>query len=318
LFLFLIVCFVCFAKMKYIIAVIILAIVAASVNGDNVRFKDKVVLVTGGTSGIGYQTALQFAQEGARVIICARDSQKEHYSGADAVKKITDDEVVKKNGGTVRFVQTDVTNSAQVKALFDDIRAQEKTLDIAVNNAGISGPRGKLDETAKYTYTQYDPIINNVYGVMNCIAEEEAMMFKNGINGSIVNVAAVHGITPDSHYPLYSASKYAIIGLGNSVALNHIDGANGTYIRVNNVAPSTVATPFAFNRVKACQPWEGDWITEDSQIWQEALPSVVEHIPMSRVGRPNEVANTILWLCTEDAIHISGDTITVDGGYWAV
>jgi len=302
--------------MKWI-AVVAVAVLAACVCADDIRFKDKVVLVTGGTSGIGYQTALQFAQEGAKVVICARDSQPDHYSGDKAVTDIMNDETVKANGGSVRFVKTDVRVEDEVKALFEDIMNTEKTLDIAINNAGISGPKGDLLSTTQYT--DYDPIENNVYGVIRCIAEEEAIMMANNINGSIVNVAGVNGVTPNARYPRLSAAEYAIIGLGKSVALQHITGMDGPYIRVNQVLPGTIATPFTFNTVKeGQQPWEGDWITEDSDVWKNAIPEVVKHIPMQRVGRPEEVAKTILWLCTEEAEFISGDNILVDGGVWAV
>jgi len=303
--------------MKWIIAVFAVAFMAACVNGDEVRFQDKVVLVTGGTSGIGYQTALQFAQEGAHVIICARDSQPQHYSGAKAVKSINADKTVQQNKGKVRFVKADVSKAADVSALFKNITKEEGYIDIAVNSAGISGPLGKLAETDKYTETEHDPIVNNVYGTMRCIAEEENIMVQKGINGTIINIAAIEGITPNSTMPRFSAAAHAIIGLGKGIALSHITGLNGPYIRVNSVLPARTATPFAFNLVKGCQPWEGNWTTEDSEAWKEALPGIVEHIPMGRVARPKEVANTILWLCTEEAVYISADVVTVDGGFWA-
>jgi len=304
--------------MKCILAVFAVAVLAACVNGA-VRFKGKTVLVTGGTSGIGYQTALQFAQEGAAVIICGRDVNKEHYSGEKAAKAINDDTLVSANHGSARFVKADVSKAEDVDNLFADIMKKEGTLDIAINNAGISGPVGKLGDTDKYTLGEHDPILNNFYGTMRCIAKEEEIMVGQNINGSIVNVAAVDGYTANSNLPLFSASKYAIIGLSHSLALKHLTGEDGPYIRVNSVAPTTTATPHAFNLVKKDkQPWEGDWVTEDSKEWKEALPKIVEHIPMGRIGRPNEVANTILWLCTDDAEFISGDIIGVDGGYWAM
>jgi len=305
-------------KMKWIVVVAAVAFVAACVSGANIRFKDKVVLVTGGTSGIGYQTALQFAQEGARVIICARDKNPTHYSGKRAVAAIQADATVKANGGTVRFIQADVSKEQDTKNMFEDIFANEGAIDIAVNNAGISGPLGKLGDTAEFTGGEHDPIVNNLYGAIRCISYEEANMVNYSTNGTIINVVGIEGITPNSTLPRYAAASHAIIGLGKGVALQHITGLDGPYIRCNIVCPARTATPFAFNMVKpGKQPWEGDWITEDSKEWEEALPGLVEHIPMGRVARPNEVANTILWLCTEDAIHISGDVITVDGGFWA-
>jgi len=303
--------------MKWFIAVAAVAVFAACANAQT-RFQDKIVLVTGGSSGIGYQTALQFAQEGAHVIICARDSDTAHYSGDAAVEAINNDETVKQNHGFARFVKADVSKEDDVAHLFADIREKEGYLDIAVNNAGISGPVGHLLETVQYTVTAHDPIVNNLYGVIRCIGEEEALFMEKSINGSIVSVSAIEGITPASNMPRYSAAAHAIVGLTKSVAMNHITGEDGVYIRANVVCPGRTATPFAFNLVKEKdQPWEGEWVTEDSDTWKNALPSVVEHIPMARVARPNEIANTILWLCTEDADYISGDTLTVDGGVWA-
>jgi len=304
--------------MKWFIAVVAVAALAVSINAE-ARFKEKIVLVTGGSSGIGFQTALQFAQEGAHVIIVARDSQKEHYNGTSAAQMINDDPDVKVNLGSARFYQADVSKTDQVRGLFDDIRAKEGTLDIAVNGAGISGPLGHIAETASYTLGEHDPILNNVYGVMNCLAYEEWLMNEKGVNGSIVNIASIQGVNPNSTLPRYVASKNAIIGLSKSLALKHITGDGDYFIRVNCVAPGITATPFLFNQVKPKQqPWEGEWVTEDSDTWKKAYPGVVMHTPMMRVARPSEIANTILWLCTEDAHHISGDVLIVDGGFWAL
>jgi len=303
--------------MKWFIAVVAVAVMTACVSAD-VRFKNKVVLVTGGSSGIGFQTALQFAQEGASVIIAARDSQKEHYSGDQAVKAITDDETVKANGGDARFVQCDVSKTDQVAALFDNIRQNENALDIAVNGAGISGPLGHIAETSEFTLGVHDPILNNLYGVMNCLPFEEQIMMEKAVNASIVNIAAIQGVTPNSTLPRYTAAAHAIVGLTKSLALKHITGEDGFFIRVNAIAPGVTATPFAFNMVKSKQqPWEGEWVTEDSDTWKNALAGVVLHTPMQRVARPSEIANAILWLCTEDAVHVSADTLIVDGGFWA-
>jgi len=303
--------------MKCIIAVIAVALFAACVNAGDYRFQDKVILVTGGSSGIGFQTALMFAQEGGHVIITARDSNTEHYSLDNATKTINEDPAVALSGGTIRSFQADVSDPVQAKKLFDNIRATEGVLHIAVNGAGISGPIGHLAETSEYTMGEHDPIKNNVYSAMYALLYEELIMFENRVNGSIVNIAAIQGITPNSTIPRYVASKHAIIGLAKSIGLRHITGEDGVYIRVNNIAPGITATPLLFNMVKGSQPWEGEWVTEDSETWKNALGGVVEHTPMGRVARPSEVASTILWLCTEDASYISAATILVDGGFWA-
>jgi len=309
-------------KMKSIIAVVVAAVLIACVSAGQTRFVGKIVLVTGGSSGIGYQTALQFAQEGAEVVITARDSVPDHHSGDKAAKAINEDPLVKSSKGKARFFKADLTVATDVQKLFNDIRAKEGKLDFAVNAAGISGPIGSLAETAKYReYAQYDPVENNVYALLRAIAEEEALMVEKNISGSIVNVAAIEGVTPSVKLPRYGASKYATIGITNSIALTHITGDPAPYIRINSVAPACVGTPFLYNQAKYYasnqQPWEGDYITNESQVWKESVGNFTAPVPMARVAEPKEVANTILWLCTDEAIHISADTVIVDGGVWS-
>lgn len=303
--------------MKNIVAVLAVAVFALCVSADP-RFTDKIVLVTGGSSGIGYQTALQFAQEGARVVITARDSHPKQYTGAAAAEAINNDAQVKTSGGEARFIKADLTVESDVQALFKDIRSTEGKLDIAVNAAGISGPMGGLLETAEYT--DYDPILNNVYALMRPLAEEEAIMVEKNITGVIVNIAAVEGITASSLLPRFSAAAHSIIGITNSLALTHITGTANPYIRMNTVAPGRTLTPFLFNQAKYYakhqQPFEGEFITEDNKIWIESQGNFTAKVPMERAARPFEVANLILWLCTDDAMHISADTIIVDGGIW--
>jgi len=308
--------------MKSIVAVIVVAVLAAIVCAEP-RFKDKIVLVTGGTSGIGYQTALKFAQEGAHVIITARDSNTEHYSGEKAVTAIKDDELVKQNNGDVRFVKADLTEADDVKNLFDDIIAKEVVIHFAVNAAGISGPLGKIGDTNEYTGTQYDPIANNVYSLLRAIAEEEEIMVQNNISGVIISVAGVEGVLPTPRFARYGASKYAIIGIAKSVALSHVAVDTPPYIRSNIIAPGPTATPLLFNQAKyyvdGTQPWAGEFIdSEDNPIWQESAGNFTGKIPMGRIAQPAEIANTILWLCTDEAYHIDGDVIIADGGQWAV
>jgi len=308
--------------MKCVVAVLVVAVLAACVCAEP-RFTDKIALVTGGTSGIGYQTALQFAQEGAKVIIVARDSNPEHYSGEKAVTAIKADPQVQANHGDVRFIQGDLSRADDVKRVFDDIMANETVIHIAVNAAGISGPLGRLGDTNDYSGGQYDPILNNVYSMLRSIAEEEYIMLSNNISGVIISVAGVEGVLPTPRFARYGASKYSIIGIAKSVALVHVAVDNPPYIRSNIVAPGPVATPLLFNQAKyyasGDQPWVGDFIdSETNPIWVESAGNFTGKIPMGRIGQPNEVANTILWLCTDDAYHVDGDVIIVDGGQWAV
>ena len=306
--------------MKNIAAFVAVAMLVACVSAD-ARFKDKVVLVTGGSSGIGYQTALQFAQEGAKVVIAARGI---HASLEKAKQQINEDKDVIANGGGAFPFQGDMTDMKKVEALFKFIKedpALEK-LDIAINGAGISGPLGKMGEM-KYTYTENDPVMNNVYATLNCLAKEEEMMVMTNTSGVILTISAVEGLRPSSFYPRFAASKYALIGLSHSIALRHITGIDGPYIRANVVCPGPTATRQLFNKAKFFtdkpqQPWEGSEVTEDSKVWKDHEGNFTAHVPMGRIARPNEVANTILWLCTDEAVHISGDSISVDGGMWAI
>jgi len=309
--------------MKSVIALFAVAVLIACVSATQTRFKDKIILVTGGSSGIGYQTALQFAQEGGRVIIAARDRNTQFYSVQKAVEAIKNDATVKQNKGEIRGVKADLSTAQDVENLFNDIRKTEGRIDFAVNAAGISGPMGTIGDTAKYIYTPNDPISNNYYATLRAIAEEEALMVEKMIDGVIVNVIDIVGITPGTASPFYAASKYATVGLSNSIALCHIDATQPPYIRSVGVAPGPIGTPLLYNRAKfyykGQQPWEGDFINNDqSPIWKESVGNFTDSVPMGRIGKTKEVADTILWLCTEDALFISGSTVTVDGGIWAV
>ena len=283
------------------------------------RFKGKKVLVTGGSSGIGFQTALEFAREGATVVFCSRDSHPTWFNGTAAETRINSDETVKATGGRARWVKADVSSAPDVKALFESIRAEEGLLDIAVNCAGISGPIGVISETGKYAQGEHDPIAVNLYGVLRCMAEEESMMLEGNISGAIVNVASLDGLLGAPTGSMYSASKFGVVGATKSMALAHITG--GPYIRANAVAPGPVATPLFFNQVKmdeyGQQPWEGELVTEDSALWQKYKGDTEDVVPMHALARPKQIADPILWLCSDEAAKVSGDTLIVDGGIWA-
>lgn len=309
--------------MKGIVAVCAVALLVACAYADPSELKGKIVLVTGGTSGIGFQSALQFAQNGARVIIVARDSDPKHYSGDAAVTAIKNDPTVQAAGGDVRFIKADVSKTTDVDKLFKDILANEGKIEIAVNAAGISGPIGKMDETAEFTETEHDPILNNLYSTIYCMAYEEDIMVTQNISGVILNICGLEGVNPDLMTPRNGASKFSIVGLTKSVAVEHVDATKSPYIRVNAVAPGATATPLLFQKAKhlvnpKLQPWDEPYVTEDSDIWKQSVGNFTHSVPMARIGRPEEIANTIVWLCTDDAYQITADVIIVDGGLWAV
>jgi len=302
--------------------VFVVALLAACAFAD-VRFTGKIVVVTGGSSGIGFQTALQFAREGAHVIITARDSNPKAYSLASAAEKIKNDKEVIQNKGSIRYVAGDMSNAKDVLNFFTNIRNTEGKIDLAVNAAGITGPMGKIGDTSKYSGSPNDPILNNYYATVRAMSEEEKLMVEKNIDhGAIINVADFYGLHPLGTLPLYSASKYAIIGASNSVALQHIDATQPPYIRVVTVTPGPVNTPMLHQRAKYYatkqQPFEGEFIKEDNPIWKSSIGNFTKIVPMARLAEPEEIANTILWLCTPDAVHISGSTVTVDGGLLAI
>ncbi|MCI0444461.1 glucose 1-dehydrogenase [bacterium] len=243
------------------------------------RFENKVALITGGSSGIGRSTAFLFGKEGAKVVI-ADTNEKE---GLKAVRELEAMEV------PVLFVKTDVSKSDDVQKLFDVAGKKFGTLDCAVNNAGILGD---LVGIAHQTEQSFDRTIAvNLKGIWLCMKHELNMMLKNG-RGSIVNVSSVNGIGSSPGAPIYSASKFAILGLTKSAAIEY--GASG--IRINAICPGAFPTSIfekSFGRSR--------------QFLEKA-------IPLKRIGNLDEVAESILWLCSENASYINGHALICDGG----
>jgi len=301
---------------------IVLAITAAVLcSGADylAEFKDKVVLVTGGSSGIGYQTALQFAQYGAKVIITARDSNADWFNGANAVTNILADPVVQQNGGQARFVKTDMSDVEQVKALFQDIESNENDLDFAVNSAGIGGPLGELTEVSSYIHGEHCPIRNNLYGTIYSLMYESRFFIAKNHTGAIVNLASVNGLKATPQGSLYGTSKFGIVGLTRSVADSFADGSNGLpKIRVNAVAPTLTNTSLTWQQVKwmkdGTMPWDGDYITPDSPLWQQYGSQWIASLPSKAIASPKNMADPVLFLCSSDASFITGSILTVDRG----
>ena len=246
------------------------------------RMQGKVALVTGGSSGIGRATALAFAREGAKVVVAA---DKNVEGGKETIG------LIKKTGGEATFVKADVSKAAEVEALVDKTIALYGRLDYAHNNAGILGARGSLTEL---TEEQWDHNINvNLKSVWLCMKYEILYMVEHG-GGAIVNTSSLAGLRALEGSPFYVASKHGIIGLTKSAALEY--GKAG--IRVNTVCPGLILTP----------P-----ILKD---FRDSLAEAVrkERIPLGRVGNPEEVAEVVVWLCSDAASFVTGDAIAVDGG----
>jgi NAD(P)-dependent dehydrogenase (short-subunit alcohol dehydrogenase family) len=249
------------------------------------EFDGKVALVTGGGSGIGRATALAFARDGAQVVIGDRDVQR----GEETVSMIRD------AGGTATFRETDVLVAAEVEALVDHAIAKYGRLDAAFNNAGIEGDVRSLVEQ---TEANYDAVMDvNVKGVWLSMKYEISRMLEQG-GGAIVNCSSVAGVIGFPGIGIYVASKHAVIGLTKTAALEY--SAKG--IRINAVNPSLIDTEMA-DRLAA-----GIGTSKEELAPLHAI---------GRIGGVKEVADAVLWLCSDKASFITGHSLIVDGGFTA-
>jgi NAD(P)-dependent dehydrogenase (short-subunit alcohol dehydrogenase family) len=243
---------------------------------------DKVAVVTGGSSGIGRAAALAFAAEGARVAIGARRA----LEGEETAR------LVREQGGDAIFVPTDVRHSDQVERLVSGAVDRWGRLDCAFNNAGIEGP--VFIPTAEYSEQDWDEIIAiNLTGVFLSMKHEIPHILKQG--GAIVNNSSIAGLVGGTFNAAYFASKHGVVGLTKAAAIEYADAG----LRVNVVCPAVIETDMA-NRAF-------------SEMWERA----VGMHPIGRVGTPAEVANAVVWLCSDRASFITGHALPVDGGYVA-
>jgi NAD(P)-dependent dehydrogenase (short-subunit alcohol dehydrogenase family) len=250
-------------------------------------FINKVALVTGGTSGIGSATAIAFAREGAKIVVSGRREKE----GNEIVS------LIKKNGGEGIFVKADVSSEADVSALVAKTLTVYGRLDAAFNNAGIEGDVGKL--THDQSVENYRAVMDiNVLCVLLAMKHEVSAMLKNG-GGTIVNNSSVGGLVGFPGVGVYVASKHAVIGLTKTAALEY--AAQG--IRVNAVSPGGIETPM-FDRFTVA-------IGDDAHDQMAALH------PLGRTGRPEEIAEAVLWLCSDKASFVTGHTLVADGGWTA-
>lgn len=249
------------------------------------RLEDKVALVTGGSSGIGRASAQTFAREGAKVIVSDIDSA----GGEETVK------MIKNSGGEAVFVKADVSNATDVTALINKAVKTYGQLDCAHNNAGIAGLTAN---TTECTEENWDQVINiNLKGVWLCMKSEIPQMIKRG-GGVIVNTASMLGLVGVEGRPAYVASKHGVVGLTQSAAIEYAK-AN---VRVNAVCPGVIRTPLIERRIAEDSWWEG--------------VRLAEH-PIGRFGAPVEIAEAVVWLCSDAASFVTGLAMTVDGGYTA-
>ena len=246
----------------------------------------KVALATGGSSGIGKATALAFAREGAQVVIASRTQA----SGEKVVQE------VKASGGGAIWIGTDVSQAAQVEALIRAIIATYGRLDYAFNNAGSGGRGGWVAEIQEEDWDQ--TIDGYLKSVWLCMKYEIPEMLKLG-GGAIVNSSSVDGQRGFPWNPVYSAAKHGVLGLTKSAAMQYA----GKSIRINAVCPGWIRTPPVQSMV------EHD---------PEAEARMLLHQPIGRFGEAEEVAQAVVWLCSDKASLVVGTALAVDGGYLAV
>lgn len=248
-------------------------------------FNGKVALVTGGTSGIGRETAIQFANQGAKVVVAGRRTEE----GEAVVREI------EAAGGEGRFVQTDVTKEDQVKHLVEETVRHYGRMDIAFNNAGIE----QTAPITEFTEADYRKVFDiNVLGVFLSQKYEIPAMLKSG-GGSIINTSSIVGQIAMPGAGIYIASKHAVEGITKTTALE----LAGQGIRVNAVAPGAIATDMI-------DRFAGEEGTDGRQ-------QLASQHPMGRLGRPEEIAAAVLYLASDAASFTTGISLPVDGGYLA-
>jgi NAD(P)-dependent dehydrogenase (short-subunit alcohol dehydrogenase family) len=245
----------------------------------------KVALVTGAASGIGRQSALAFARAGAKVVV----SDVTVDAGEETVS------MIKKAGGEAFFVRADVSKAADVNALVAKAVEKYGKLDCAHNNAGIEGVLGPCGDCTEENWDR--TIAINLTGVFLCCKAEIAQFLKQG-GGVIVNTASVAGLVGFAGIPAYTASKHGVNGLTKQIALDYAK-AN---IRVNSVCPGVIKTPM-IDRFTGGDP--------------EALKAFTATEPVGRLGLPEEIADAVVYLCTDQASFITGINMPVDGGFIA-
>jgi NAD(P)-dependent dehydrogenase (short-subunit alcohol dehydrogenase family) len=247
--------------------------------------QDKVALVTGGTSGIGRATAIAFGAAGAKVVFSGRrDAEGEKTA-----------KLIRETGAECLYVHSDASNEEDIKALVQKTVATYGRLDCAFNNAGIESPMKPLHE---HSLEQFDKLMAiNVRGLFLCMKYEIQQMLTQG-TGVIINNSSTSGLVAFAGTSPYVASKHAVMGLTRAAALDYAQQG----IRINAVNPGLTATEMI------------DRFSNKDPALEQQLASIV---PMGRMGKPEEIASTVVFLCSDAASYITGQSLTIDGGYTA-
>jgi len=245
--------------------------------------KDKIAFVTGAATGIGRATAIALAKAGAKVSLA--DINK-----SAAMRTV---ELIKEENGKAQFYQLDVSHKGAIEEVISQIIKTERGLDLAVNNAGIGGQPAAIHEIDEKNWNKVMEV--NLKGLLFCMQSEIKAMLQSG-GGSIVNISSLAGLNGMPKGGVYSASKHAVIGLTKTAAVEY-----ASYnIRVNAVCPGFIQTP----------------ILDD--VPQKILDySTNIRVPMKRIGQPEEVAKSIIWLLGDESSYINGHSLAVDGGFQA-
>ena len=248
----------------------------------NFSFPNKVALITGGASGLGRSTALAFAASGAKVVV----SDMNEEGGLKTVKKIHVD------GGEAIFVKTDVADSEAVTDLIHSTVAEYGRIDFALNNAGIGGLMMPMHEYPDDAWRSVMDI--NLGGVWYCMKYEIQQMLTQG-SGCIVNLASIAGLIGAPRLSAYAASKHAVVGLTKTAALEYVRHG----IRINAICPGWTDTPMV-----------RDSMSQDEHFADQLTAG----IPARRLGKPEEIAAAVLYLCSEESAFMVGHTMVLDGG----
>lgn len=245
----------------------------------------KVAVVTGGSAGIGRSAALALAAEGAAVVLSDLDDERGNAVAGEIVAK----------GGRAAFVHADVSDDEQVEAMVRRAVVEFGGLDLAFNNAGIEGDRAPTHECTPENW--HRTLAVNLTGVWSCMRHEIPKMLERGA-GSIVNCSSVAGLVGFASIPAYVASKHGIVGLTRTAALEYAEAG----VRVNAICPGVIDTEMV-----------GRFTGGD----EEATSAMVAMEPIGRMGRPEEIADAVVWLCSDRSSFTTGQAIAVDGGFVA-